>query len=271
MRDKLEHFVIEWGLHGAVIAVLIFFYIPVLTLIVFSFQEGRYLTLPFEGVSLKWYVQLFNNRELGVALVNSLIISSITTVFATALGTAAALVWLRYDFRGKHVFQALVATPLIFPQLLLGIVLLIWFSVLGQLLDFSLGLPTVIIGHVVYLIPFALVISGVQIAAFDPALERAARDCGANTWQVYREVTLPIIWPGVLSAIIFVFLLSWGNFYLTYSLTGTDRTLPTFIFSGIAVGSSPLYPALATVIFVPALILVFVADYFRRRSIRKSQ
>ena len=111
-----------------------------------------------------------------------------------------------------------------------------------------------------------LLLSG-TFESFD---QRRARDCGADTWQVYREVTLPIIWPGIFSAMIFVFLLSWGNFYLTYSLNGTERTLPTFIFSGIAVGSSPLYPALATVIFVPALVLVIVADTFRRRAARRS-
>lgn len=256
-------------LYGSVIAVLVFFYIPILTLVAFSFQEGRFLALPFDGLSLKWYAALFDSRELRTSFRNSAIIAAATTVMATSLGTATALVWLRYDFRGKRIFQALTATPLIFPQLLLGIVLLLWFSILGQQLNFSLGLPTVIIGHVVYLLPFALVITGVQVAAFDPTLERAARDCGATTWQVYREVTLPIIWPGIFSAAIFVFLLSWGNFYLTYSLNGTERTLPTFIFSGIAVGSSPLYPALATAIFVPALVLVVVADYLRRRAMRR--
>lgn len=271
MKPKLESGLVNFVLYGSVAGVLIFFYVPIVTLVVFSFQEGRILALPFDGFSLKWYAALLDNREIGTAAVNSAVIAAVTAVLATALGTAAALVWLRYSFPGKRLFQALVAAPLIFPQLLLGIVLLIWFSVLGLQLDFSLGLPTVIIGHVVYLLPFALVIAGVQIAAFDPTLEMAARDCGANTWQVYREVTLPIIWPGVFSAAIFVFLMSWGNFYLTYSLNGTERTLPTFIFSGIAVGSSPLYPALATVIFVPALVLVVVADYFRRRAARRGR
>ncbi|NQV43593.1 MAG: ABC transporter permease [Rhodospirillales bacterium] len=268
MKLRLEDTLINAVLYSSIAIVLIFFYIPIFTLIVFSFKEGRFLTVPFDGFTLDWYGKLFDNREIGTAMINSAVIATVTMVLATALGTAAALVWLRYEFPGKKIFQALVSTPLFFPQLLLGIVLLIWFSVLGQQFDFSLGMPSIIIGHVVYLLPFALVVTGVQIAAFDPTLERAARDCGATTWQVYREVTLPIIWPGIFSAAIFVFLMSWGNFYLTYSLNGTVRTLPTFIFSGIAVGSSPLYPALATVIFVPALILVIVADVLRRRALR---
>ena len=111
-----------------------------------------------------------------------------------------------------------------------------------------------------------MVIVAVQVWNFDPLLEDAARDCGASNWQVYRFVTIPLLWPGIFSAAIFAFLLSWGNFYITYSLAGSTRTVPTFIFSGIAVGSSPLYPAIATVVFVPGLLLVMAAAAVRRRQ-----
>ncbi|MCX7349012.1 MAG: ABC transporter permease subunit, partial [Alphaproteobacteria bacterium] len=111
-----------------------------------------------------------------------------------------------------------------------------------------------------------LVIVAVQVYNFDPVLEDAARDCGATTWEVYRHVTIPLLWPGIFSAAIFAFLLSWGNFYITYSLAGSTRTIPTFIFSGIAVGSSPLYPAIATVVFIPGILLVILANRFRIRA-----
>jgi spermidine/putrescine transport system permease protein len=113
-----------------------------------------------------------------------------------------------------------------------------------------------------------MVIVAVQVNNFDPVLEDAARDCGATTWEVYRHVTIPLLWPGIFSAAIFAFLLSWGNFYITYSLAGSMRTVPTFIFSGIAVGSSPLYPAIATVVFVPGILLVILANRFRLRAQR---
>jgi spermidine/putrescine transport system permease protein len=158
--------------------------------------------------------------------------------------------------------------PLAFPQLLLGIVLLLWFSVLGRVFDFSTGITTAIIGHIVYITPFAMVIVAVQVFNFYATLEDAARDCGAGDWEVYRYVTIPLLWPGIFSAAIFAFLLSWGNFYLTYSLAGSTRTLPTFVFSGIATGSSPLYPAMATVVFVPGILLVMLADGLRRRAAR---
>jgi spermidine/putrescine transport system permease protein len=176
----------------------------------------------------------------------------------------AAIVAVRYRFKGRDAFRLLAGVPLAFPQLLLGIVLLLWFSVLGRWLNFNTGIVTAIIGHIVYITPFAMVIVAVQVFNFDATVEDAARDCGAGTWDVYRYVTIPLLWPGIFSAAIFTFLLSWGNFYLTYSLAGSARTLPTFIFSGIAIGSSPLYPAIATIVFIPGILLVMLASRLRR-------
>lgn len=258
-------------LYGSVAAVLVFFYIPIVTLVVFSFTDSRFLSLPFEGVSLKWYSALFDNKEFLPALGNSALIAAVSTVFATILGTGAALAWMRFQFACKRLFQATTFAPLLFPQLLLGVIMLLWFSVLGDWLNFSTGLVTVIIGHVVYIMPFTLVIIAVQIHDFDDTLEDAARDAGATRWEVFREVTFPLLWPGIYSAAVFAFLLSWGNFYISYSLSGTARTLPTFVFSGIAVGSSPIYPALATLTFGPALLLMIGADYLRRRAARRNR
>jgi spermidine/putrescine transport system permease protein len=269
MKARASDRLIDVILYGSVAAVLVFFYIPIFTLIGFSFQQGRFLVLPFEGFSLDWYGALFRNAAAGNALWNSTLIAFVAMIFSTILGTAAAIVAVRYRFKGKIAFLGLSAAPLAFPQLLMGVVLLLWFSVLGRWLDFNNGMVTAIIGHVVYITPFAMIIVAVQVFNFDTSLEDAARDCGAKAWEVYRYVTIPLLWPGIFSAAIFAFLLSWGNFYLTYSLAGSTRTLPTFVFSGIATGSSPLYPAMATVVFVPGIILVMVADALRRRAAKK--
>ncbi|MCA0431812.1 MAG: ABC transporter permease [Proteobacteria bacterium] len=266
MNHRVEARLADVLLYGSMAAALIFFYVPIFTLIAFSFQEGRYLTLPFEGFSLKWYGELFRSAPALNALWNSTIIALVATLAATTIGTMAAIVAVRYRFIGKRAFQGLSGAPLAFPQLLLGIVLLLWFSVLGRWFGFNTGIVTAIIGHVVYIAPFAMVIVAVQVYNFDPVLEDAARDCGAGTWDVYRYVTIPILWPGIFSAAIFSFLLSWGNFYLTYSLAGSTRTIPTFIFSGIAIGSSPLYPAIAAVVFVPGILLVILANRMRQRG-----
>jgi spermidine/putrescine transport system permease protein len=224
------------------------------------------MVLPFDGVSAKWYAELFAHPDFWHAAANSTIIALAATVLSTLLGTAGALVWARDRFPLKHIFQGLAVAPLLFPQLILGFILLMWFSVLGNWFDFSMNIYTVIVGHVVYIVPFTLIVVLVQLATFDDTLEDAARDCGATEWQVYREVTLPLIWPGIFAAAIFAFLISWGNFYLTYSLGGTTRALPTFLFTGLSMSMKPLYAAVASVIFVPGLLLVIVAEWLRRRG-----
>lgn len=266
MVDRLESYAASIVLYGSIIAVLVFFYVPIFTLVVFSFKEGRYLSMPIEGWTLDWYRELLNNRDIGTALKNSAIIAVSAMVASTLIGLGAGLAWVRYRFRGKALFQAIGIGPLLFPQLLLAVIILFWFTVLSRWLGFSNGVPTAIIGHVVYLTPFATIIIAVQAAGLDSTIEQAAQDCGASGWQVFYEVTLPRLWPGIFSALVFSFLLSWGNFYLTYSLAGGERTLPTFVFSGIAMGSTPIYPALASMTFAIGLCLLVVADMIRRRA-----
>ncbi|QKC97135.1 ABC transporter permease [Mesorhizobium sp. NZP2298] len=269
--ERLKDRVVDVFLVGTMALLILFFYVPILTLVVFSFTNSRVLTFPIEGFSLEWYGELFRKPDFLTAVANSAIVAVISTIFATVLGSAGAVAWIRYRFRFQNIFRAVSFLPLLFPQLLLGVVMLLWFSVLGNWLGFSTGLATVIIGHIVYITPFALVIVAVQVHGFDETLEDAARDAGATGWEVFREITFPLLWPGILSAATFAFLLSWGNFYVSYSLAGTARTLPIFVYSGIAVGSSPIYPALATLNFIPALILVFLVDFLRRRALKRQK
>ena len=269
MRTRFKDAMLDTALVGSVVLLLLFFYVPIVTLVAFSFTSSRVLTLPIEGFSLEWYGELFRKPDFLPAVANSAIVAAISTIFATVFGTAGAVAWIRYRFRLQSLFRAVTFAPLLFPQLLLGVVMLLWFSVLGSWLGFSTGLATVVIGHIVYITPFALVIVAVQVYGFDETLEDAARDAGASGWEVFREVTFPLLWPGIFSAATFSFLLSWGNFYISYSLAGTARTLPVFVYSGIAVGSSPIYPALATLNFIPALLLVAMAEYMRRRALKR--
>jgi spermidine/putrescine transport system permease protein len=271
MTDRVEKRLADIVLYGSVFAVLIFFYIPILTLILFSFTKSRFLSWPIPGFSTRWYGELLADRDFWSSLGNSALLAVLTTLFATLLGIGGAFAWSRYRFRFQWAFRILTFAPLLFPQLLLGVVMLLWFSVLAGWLDMSPGLWSAVIGHVVYITPFCIVIISVQMHGYDDTLDYAAEDAGATRWQILREITLPLIWPGIFSAATFAFLLSWGNFYITYSLSGSARTLPTYVFSGIAVGSSPIYPALATLTFVPALVLIFAVDRLRKRAARRRQ
>ncbi|MEF3048668.1 ABC transporter permease [Pseudotabrizicola sp. L79] len=253
----------------SVVLVLVFFYIPIATLVLFSFTSNRFLSWPIPSYSLRWYGELLADRNFWNALTNSAVLAGVATLLATSFGLLGAFGWLRYRYRFQRAFQVLTFAPLLFPQLLLGVVMLLWFSVLAGWFNTSPGLWSAVIGHVIYITPFAIVIISVQMHGFDMTLEQAAEDAGATRWQIMRQVTLPLLWPGIFSALTFSFLLSWGNFYITYSLSGTTRTLPTYVFSGIAVGSSPIYPALAALTFAPALVLIVIVDLVRRRSAKR--
>lgn len=253
-------------LYGSVLLALTLFYLPMLTLIAFSFRAGRHLVLPFDGVTLDWYRHLFADAEFLTAAWNSLIIAMIVTVICTTCGTLLAISLVRFVFRFRTALAFFNLTPILFPQLLLGIVLLLWFALLGNWLDFSLGLLTTIAGHIVYILPFAAVVVAVRLTSLDPQLDDAARDCGAGTWAVYRHVTIPLLWPGIASAAIFSFLLSWSNFYISFNLSGTTSVLPTYVYAGLAFNSSPAYPAIATIVAVPMGCLVLLAEALRRRS-----
>ena len=139
MNHRTESLLVDIMLYGVMGLALLFFYVPIFTLIAFSFQEGRYLTLPFEGFSLKWYGDLFRNSNALNALWNSTIIALVATVAATAIGTFAAIVAVRYRFKGKSAFQAIAGAPLAFPQLLLGIVLLLVVLGAGQMVRLQHG------------------------------------------------------------------------------------------------------------------------------------
>jgi spermidine/putrescine transport system permease protein len=267
---KLELAAIRVVLYGGFAAALALFYLPLLTLLVFSVREGRHLVLPFDGVTLKWYAAIFEHPDFPEAARNSLLLAGVTMLASTILGTLFALGLQRVRLRGKKAIGAFVLSPIAMPQLLLGIILLLWFAMGANLLDYSLGLWSAAIGHIVYAMPFATVVVSVQLAGLDRSLEEAAADCGASAWEIYRDITLPLLWPGILSAAIFSFLLSWSNFYISFNLAGTSSVLPTFVYAGLAYNSSPLYPALATLVLIPMAVLVGVAEALRRRGVTQA-
>ena len=157
ISERLKNALVDTFLVGTVALLILFFYVPILTLVAFSFTGSRVLTFPIEGFSLQWYGELFRKPDFLPAVANSAIVAAISTIFATILGSAGAVAWIRYRFRFQNTFRVISFLPLLFPQLLLGVVMLLWFSVLGNWLGFSTGLTTVIIGHIVYITPFALV------------------------------------------------------------------------------------------------------------------
>jgi spermidine/putrescine transport system permease protein len=164
-------------------------------------------------------------------------------VIAVVLAFFGALAFARYNWRGRSIYQKIVLLPIFFPQSVLGLALLLWFSALG----FDLSWKTAVFAHLVWIVPVVTLVISIQVYSFDPALEEAAFDLGATRLQVFREVTLPVLFPGLFSGALFAFLLSWGNFPLSLYTTGADTAVPEYLYAKMIAGYTPGVPVLGAV------------------------
>lgn len=240
--------------------VLVFLYAPILVMATMSFNASQFYTLPIDW-SLRWYQDLAGNERLLSAGINSIVIALITTVIASTLGTAAALAFFRYEFRGKRVLQILLFPPIAIPWLITGTAMLLFFFWTG----IGRGLHAMVLGHVALALPYVIIVVAARLKAFDPDLEAAARSLGANPWQVVRHVTLPFLAPGVVAAALFAFAVSFDQFVISYFLAVPGvSTLPVEIYTSIRKGFTPEINAISTVIIGTSMaLLVGVTRFFR--------
>lgn len=236
--------------------VFLFLYAPIVVLIVFSFEQGSFSTLPWSGFTFDWYGQLLSNQRIIQSVTSSLYVGGVVTVAATVLGTLGAIALVRYDFRLDGAYRALVIAPMTIPGLLLGVALLIWFRYLG----ISTSLRTVMIGQLVFVTPFVLITISSRLRGFDPQLEEAARDLGATQWQTYRYVTLPFLMPGIVSGALFAFTLSFDDFLIAFFTSGVENTLPIYIWSKIQHGTSPVINAISALVLLFSITLILISE-----------
>lgn len=234
------------------VAVVTFIYLPIATGALASLTASRYFGFPISKWGLDWWAKTFASLEVRALLSTSLTIAAFVTVIAVVIGFLGALAFARYDWRGRPLFQKLVLLPIFFPQSVLGLALLLWFTALG----IELSWRTAVFAHLIWVVPVVTLVISIQAYSFDPALEEAALDLGASRWQVLREVTLPILWPGIFSGALFAFLLSWGNFPLSLFTTGADTTVPEYLYAKMVAGYTPGVPVLGTVATLGAAVLL---------------
>ena len=250
--------------------VFIFFYAPIAVLIIFSFNSGRVVS-QWEGFSLAWYAKLFSNRDIGLALYNSMVVAGVSTVISTIMGTLVALGMERFDFRGKLSMDSMLYLPIIIPDIAMAVMLLLFFVQAGQLLarigfGFSLGLGTIILAHVAFNISYVAVVVRARLADFDKSLEEAARDLYANEWNTFRHVTLPLIMPGILGGALLAFTISLDDFVVTFFTSGPgSTTLPLRIYSMVKTGITPEINALSTLMLLASMVLVLGSLALQRK------
>jgi len=242
------------GLYLYGILLLVFLYLPLVSVGFASVSKARYLSFPVRRYYTGWYGEALRSQTVIDLLFISLKVAAIVTIVSMVLGFFGALAFARYQWRFRKLYQKLILLPIFFPQTVLGLALLMWFNSLGII---PTG-KTAIVAHLVWIAPIATLIIAIRAYSFDPALEEAARDMGCTTWQTLREVTIPLLMPGVVSAGLFAFLLSWGNFPLSLFTTGADSTLPEWLYAKMVSGYSPLVPTVGILTVGASIVLLAI-------------
>jgi spermidine/putrescine transport system permease protein len=246
----------------AAVLVYLFLYVPLLIVVVYSFNDSR-LNAEWVGFTLHWYHVLFNDGDMLQAWANSLIIACTASIVATVLGTMAGIAMHRYR---PKLLPFMVLTPVAMPSILLGVSLLLFFI---QVLNLTLGMLSIIIAHITFCIGFVAIVVHARLAGMDDSLFEAARDLGATPWRTFRLVTFPLILPGVIAGLLKSFTMSIDDFVITFFTAGVGvSTLPLQIYSMIKIAVTPEVNAVSTLLMLITLTLIVVASRFAPDALR---
>lgn len=267
----------------AAMGVYFFLYAPIVVLVVFAFNSSR-TNVVFEGVVNQgpcgpffWFCRLLDNDDVLEAARNTLVIALTSTIVSTTIGTMAALALQRYVFPVKRMSEAALYLPIVIPEIVMGIGILVLFSaffgwvnnMLGLRGDqrLALGMGTIIVSHIAFTIPFVTLVVRARLHGFNRSLEEAAMDLGANEWTTFRRVTLPMIAPGVLSGAMLAFTLSLDDFIITFFTSGPgSTTLPIYVYGLLRRIITPEVNALSTIWIAIVFVAVFISQWVERRE-----
>lgn len=257
-------------------ALALFLYAPILLLGLFSFNDNPTPAFPLSHLTFKWYKEFLSNEQLMRALRASLLVATTSSLIAVVLAVAVSFALVRRKFVGKSFMSALVLSPLVIPYLVFGISLLILFKTVDEVLTnvfgiyIGLGLHAVVIGHVVVSLPYAVLTIVPRLERLSLSLDEAARDLGANASQTLRRVTLPLLFPAILSAILIAFTLSFDEYAIASFLAGSSTTWPVYLFAQLRFPVLlPQIIAVSVIIMSISILLVVGAEVFRRRTERR--
>ena len=247
-------------------AYLAFLYVPVLVLPVFSFNDSQFIAFPLSGFTTRWYAGLAADTAMLHALGNSLKVGLVTSLLSTLLGLTAAKAVTHYRLRGTGPALAFISLPLFIPDIVLGISLLLLLGAVGL----SLSLAAVVMGHLLVCVPFALTVLIARFEGFDKNLEEASADLGENGWMTFWRVTFPLMLPGITASLLLTFITSFDEFLVAYFLSGTEATLPIYIWGQLRFPERlPMVLALGAIILTVSVALVVLAEYVRNLGVKK--
>lgn len=254
-----------------------FIYLPLLTVIFLSFNSNPINMMVWDGFTFDWYKSIFgystkldedaiyleSTDQLLSSLKNSLIVSTTTTTISTFIGTMTALALARFRFKFKSFYRALIFLPMLIPDIVLGIALLIFFVTIG----IKLSLLSIIIGHCTFLSSYVFIVVSARLAGMNETLEEASFDLGANRLTTFKKITLPLIYPGIIGGALLAFIISLDDLVITYFISGVgSTTLPVFIYGIMRRGIKPEINAIATLMIVVSLLIAGAGLYFRSKT-----
>ncbi|MCS6773996.1 MAG: ABC transporter permease [Anaerolineae bacterium] len=252
----------RFALTVAALFTFAFLYVPIAVLIAFSFNSAR-TGATWQGFTLQWYERMLSNPRLIDAAANSLIVAALSTLGSVVIGTLMAIAMERYRFRAQAVWDGLLYMPVIVPEIVMGISLLLFFASIGL----ERGLITLIISHIAFSMPFVYLTMRARLADFDRSLEEAAQDLGADEWTTFRRVTFPLLLPGIISSALLAFTLSLDDFVTSFFVAGVgSQTLPVYIWGQIRRGITPEINAISTVMLILSIVLVILSQALQRRQ-----
>ncbi|UVK40196.1 ABC transporter permease [Mesorhizobium sp. AR10] len=247
---------------------VVFLYLPVIFLPIFSLNTSATPKFPLSGFTLKWYQDLPRTPALLDAAWNSLIVGVSASILATVLGILAARSITRYRYPGRRAINGLIMAPLVLPEIIVAISMLLVMLQLGL----SLSLFTVVLGHVLVCIPYSMTVLTSGFEGFDRSLEEASADLGESAFGTFRRVTLPMVAPAIISSLLVCFTISLDEFVISFFLTGTETTLPIYIWGQLRFAAKlPGVLALGTLLLIASFLLMTVAEILRRRAAKRTQ
>lgn len=248
-------------------AILAFLYLPLLILALYSFNESR-INAVWSGFTLDWYLSLFKNRRVLEALTNSLIVAFASTIVSTVLGTTAAIALNKYQYKYKSVINGLLYLPILIPEIVMGLSLLVLFSQA----HIPLGKTSLILAHITFCVSFVVITVNARLEGMRPELEQAAMDLYATPFQTFRYVTLPLAMPGIVAGALMAFTLSIDDFIISFFVAGPNSTtLPLYIYAMVKRGISPEINALSTLLMLATIILVIIAQLLQPQHVSKKE
>ena len=248
-----------------VILVYIFLFLPIVVLVVFSFNSSQ-MNIMFESFTTKWYFELLNNSDLIESFLNTMLVAVTSTIVSTIIGTISAYGLFKYDFKFKGLINGLIYIPIVIPEIVLGISLLSVYT----LMKLELSLFTIILSHIAFSIPFVIVSVRTTLSKETITYEEAARDLGASNYRVFKDIVLPVITPGIVSGATLAFTLSLDDVVISYFTAGPgSNTLPLYIYSMIKTGITPDVNALTSIMLLVTFIILITLTIIQSRNIRK--